>query len=321
MVRQNMGDPGKQVDMILAAAERMRPAPAPDPMATLTPLLQQIMERDRERDREVQALRESSSQQQMELLREQLKMLTVQQGQGSYDPHGNVIPTITANATSSRLRQQIDEFRELKSLFAGEDDGDEKPSKGGSSWTDHLPMILQGLTMLGGIVATSIHNMAVAKTGQGQPVNPQAAPGPQPGNPNPNPAAPAGNPEDPMLQYYRFLDQIQEPLVAHLNNPEKDGVDFAEWLIGSRLDGYSFYCQLRDQAGLDNIMALFKSYQPIWSKVGGNEARLQAFIQEFLERDQRLAQEQGLEEEEAPAPAPAPEAAPAVRKRSTATAK
>lgn len=320
MVRQNIGNPAQQVDMILAAAERMRPAPGPDPMATITPLLQQMMERDRERDAQMAQLRDSMTMQQIEMMREQLKAFTVHTGRGAVDPAtGNIIPTVNPAGPTSSLRQQIEEYRDLKALFAGEDEEDSGSKKSaGGGWTDHLPMILQGLTMLGGIVATSLHNMAVARTGQGQPMNPQTAPGPQPGTPNPSPAAPAGSTEDPMLQYYRFLDQIQEPLVAHLNNPDKDGVDFAEWLIGSRTDGYSFYCQLRDQAGTDNIMALFRSYPPIWSKVGNNEPRLLAFIQEFMERDQRLAAEAAGEEMEEPEPAPAPAPAPAIRKRPVA---
>ena len=112
-----------------------------------------------------------------------------------------------------------------------------------------------------------------------------------------------------MTQYFAFLDQIKDPLLAHMNNPEKDGVDFAEWLIGSRMDGYSFYCSIRDKAGVENLMMLFKAYPPIWNAIGNNEPRVRQFVTEFMERDQRIAAEQmeeGPAGMEPPPPSPAP---------------
>lgn len=309
MIRANMGNPKDQVESILAAAERMRPAPAPNPMETLAPFLERMMVQEQTRSTEMAALRAEMGQQQMDMLREQIKMLTVASGRAVVDPAtGNLIQTTMppANPVSS-LREQIADYKEMKALFSG-DDEEGGGSKGSGSWTDHIPTILQGLTMLGGIVASSLHNMAVAKSGAGQPVAP---PPPQPM------ATPGQTPEQQqqqqqetqsMNEYFKFLDTIKDPLLSHLNNPEKDGIDFAEWLIASRMDGYTFYCGIRDQAGAPGIMALFKSYPPIWDAIKMQEDRVTQFVQEFVERDARLAEEhmEATGSSVAPEPSPVP---------------
>ncbi len=309
MIRNNLGKPSEQVEMILAAAERMRPPAAPNPMETLSPFLERMMVQEQTRSAEMAALRAEMSNQQMEMLREQIKMLTVSTGRAVVDPvTGNLIQTAIppANPVSS-LREQIADYKEMKALFSG-DDEEGGGSKGSGSWTDHIPLILQGLTMLGGIVASSLHNMAVAKSGVGQPVPP---PPTQPmANPGQTPEQQQQQQQETqsMNEYFKFLDTIKDPLLSHLNNPEKDGVDFAEWLIASRMDGYTFYCGIRDQAGAPGIMALFKSYPPIWDAVKMQEERVTQFVQEFVERDARLAEEhmEATGATEPPPPSPVP---------------
>ncbi len=181
----------------------------------------------------------------------------------------------TANNTAlsanppKTLIEQMNEMKAAKDtmrdvLGLGDDNG----GGGGSSWTEHLPLIIQGLGVLGSVIATGLHNLAVIKSGQGVPMQPpgpdailtpeqqaemrahgipvgqgggmpsgmpgpqsSGQPGPQSGNMGASAGVGAmGGQQDMLTQYHQFLSMIEMPLLKSFQEGES-GSDFAEKLL------------------------------------------------------------------------------------------
>ena len=104
------------------------------------------------------AERVAHTEKQMAALLEAISRQQQQQQQASSQP---------AQPQPQSLRDVLKEMAEFKEqmrevLGLEDDDGRKQPG-----WVEHLPLILQGVNTLGAIIASAMHNYAVAKTGQG----------------------------------------------------------------------------------------------------------------------------------------------------------
>lgn len=94
-----------------------------------------------------------------------------------------------------------------------------------------------------------------------------------------------------MLQYMALMGRITEPMIAHLGDPNKDGVDFAEWLISSEQNGLLKYRQLREKVDTDTLYTLLMSYPPLANRIQGMESSVKRFLTEFLTYEEAIAAE------------------------------
>src|SRR5581483_9004667 len=70
---------------------------------------------------------------------------------------------------------------------------------------------------------------------------------------------------------------VMQPLMQHIQNPDKDGWDLAQWLIDGR--GKAAYDFIRNQ-GEETIMQAFRLSQ-FWPDLAGIEPQLKNFIHQF----------------------------------------
>ena len=197
------------------------------------------------------------------------------------------------------LKGPIEAIRELAAVknelqdllgLGGKDEGDDTGTGTGtgkkSFWEQYLPSLLQVGMVLANSIATSIFNLAVARSGQGTPTAPGGVgalnPGPEADNlvplpPAQSPASIAGT--DPALApYHAFLATLKEPLIQSLNQNES-GYDFAEKLV--EWQGSLAYDYLREM-GPDKLVAVLSTYSPIWEYVSRVPLKFQQFLDEFL---------------------------------------
>ena len=225
--------------------------------------------------------------------------------------------------------EQLKEMAEMKETMR-EMLGIEENSGGG--WTEHLPVIIQGLGLLGSVIASGLHNLAIIKSGSGTPVAPpgpgqiltpeqQAAvkqagfqmpqsqpqpgfqPQPQPGfQPQPQPGDPNNMDLNPFAEYHSFLRTLQPSLLRAFN----DGVpghEYAETLVdlgdnglfGPDSSGRQIYDTLLE-TGVEKISALIKTFPPIWGVVSQTPKKWEKFLNDFFHADEIYAQQQMDEE-------------------------
>jgi len=219
----------------------------------------------------------------------------------------------------NEMKAVKDTMREVLGL------GDEVAEKG-SWWQDNMPMIVQGLSVLGSVISTGLYNLAVIKSGQGAP---QVPPGPEAvlteeqqdemrargipvgGHPPMNQQAPpqqqaGGQPTmeggDMFAQYHAFLGMIKIPILKSFQDGES-GDEFAEKLMllgdnghfGENLQGRQVYDMVVSN-GKPTIMALIKTYPPIWNVVQLTPAKWEKFMTDFFDAE-RLLKEKWDEEE------------------------
>jgi len=91
-----------------------------------------------------------------------------------------------------------------------------------------------------------------------------------------------------------FINQIKQPLLTHLNNPQQDGIDFAVWLCGGY--GQNTYAQIQ-ALGREPLIQSLAAYAPdLWAVIstpnrdipGGPMVptpQADAFLNEFLDAD------------------------------------
>jgi hypothetical protein len=208
---------------------------------------------------------------------------------------------------------QLKKLGELKDTMqdifgGGRGDEDDAPrEKPEPMWMKLGMAALAGLPSLAMSLVGMSYNMAVAKTGQGAPMAPNALPPPVPmlgmdgqpiapsaGNPDPAVAnsnqAPGGDMN--VIQrsvYLAMLQQIEKPLLAHLNNPEKTGVDFAEAMM-------AFHGDIAYQAtrglGKEVLMGLLMSYKPIAEVLVTIPDKANQFVDDFLNAEEIIAAEE-----------------------------
>lgn len=227
------------------------------------------------------------------------------------------------------LIEQINEMKEAKDAFRevlglGDDDGGGK-----QSWlAENGPMLLQGITVLGSVISTGLYNLAVIKTGQGQPAQP---PGPEmvlspdqqenlrehgiPVGGQPAHSTPAGQPfssqpvassptmdgDDMLNQYHRFLEMIRPSLLKAFQEGAS-GDEYAETMItlgdngyfGAQLNGAQVYSMVKEN-GKPAIMALIKTFPGIWDVVRLTPLKWEEFMSNFFQAEELWAK---LEDEE-----------------------
>ena len=228
--------------------------------------------------------------------------------------------------TPKTIVQQIEEMKAVKeSMREVLGIGDESDSK--PPWIqENLPLIIQGLSVLGAVIANGLHNFAVIKTGQGVPIQP---PGPdavlteaqkeemrERGIPVAGPPQPqyAGQQEqsrptmegsDMLSQYHQFLGMIKIPLLKSFQEGES-GDEFAEKLMllgdnghfGEGMAGRQVYDMVTSN-GKATIMSLIKTYPPIWGIVKTTPDKWEKFMTDFFDAE-RLLKEKWEEEEREP---------------------
>ena len=78
----------------------------------------------------------------------------------------------TQETRPKTMLEQISEFSAVRDKMRDMLGIDDEPQNKGGGWTDHIPAILQGLTMLGAVIVNAAYNISVARTGQGTPIAP-----------------------------------------------------------------------------------------------------------------------------------------------------
>jgi len=204
---------------------------------------------------------------------------------------------------------QLSEAVELVDKLRGLSGGGAERAPRESFWERNMGTVLGVVNTGIAAFSAAAHNMAVARTGQGQPVAPPAAPpvavqvrpggapGPAPGQPDP----------DEMLAIQRgvppvtipMLRRVTEPLLAHfIGAPETDGYSFAEWVVtgGTNAretqDGRAEYMLMRaaEENEPGSLKRLVMAWPPIGNRIGGFAAgKFDVFIQEFMDYDRWLA--------------------------------
>lgn len=248
-------------------------------------------------------------------MEEEIRALRTTQQQ---PPPGVVNPA----APPKTFMEQLKEMKEQRSLIRDvfglkpEEADEDKDSTPG--WVTALPTILQAVTVLGSVIVSGLHNLAVARTGQGVPV---AAPSPnailtpeqlaavqqggqtvpmpgayQPGSPihPPQPAAAAGEETASLQDFYAFFRKVETPLLRVFNEGGT-GVDFAEVLVelgdngffntienGQRVNvpGHAVY-DMVTQYPMALVDTAIKSYQPIGSVIKLTPQKWDKFLAEF----------------------------------------
>lgn len=95
-------------------------------------------------------------------------------------------------------------------------------------------------------------------------------------------------------QFAPFLSSMAPAIIAHLSDKDKDGVDFAQWLI----DGYGRLTYEQIQAvGPDMLLGAMQSYAPLWQQIGGIEVRVKEFISDFMNYDELVDKDEDEPEE------------------------
>ena len=185
---------------------------------------------------------------------------------------------------SSTLDKILSMKDKLQDAFGG---GEPTKEERVPAWMALAQSAMAGLPTLATAILGASYNIAIAKTGQGQPIPPGLMPAPDasllPGGDNPNPN-PNSDPGDAMRSYYMvFLRQIERPLINHLNDASKTGADFAAWVT----DGYGDVgYQSAKEMGKDALLALLMSHPPIAQVIQQIPSRADAFLEEFIHADE-----------------------------------
>jgi hypothetical protein len=204
------------------------------------------------------------------------------------------------------MEKMVTTYQKMKLLFGGGDDErDERPTKGASMMETFLPMILPIAGSILGGLNVLFHNMAVAKTGQGMP----APPPPPPQIPVEQPEMEGADPSNPQSQgvtppqegnvnrlspMYFFLKKIERPLLEAVSRGDT-GDAFAENMIA--YEGRMAYDFLKE-AGKNQIIAILHDYPPIWTVVSQVPQRFDQFLDQFFAYDDIVKAEEEREQAE-----------------------
>jgi hypothetical protein len=224
----------------------------------------------------------------MNMLMEQIKALSVSRS----------APVETAALKPDDFTAQLDKMlgmmKRLKGLGSGGDFDDEpEREEKVPVWMQLAGEAFKVLPTIGLQAVAMTHNLAVARTGQGEPLGPGSMPAveaAQPGMegmPTQNPK-PQGEPMNPTI--LGMLRQIERPFLMFLNDPEKSGADFAEALIS--FYGRTGYDSIRER-GKDTVMGWLLAYPPIGQVISQIPERASQFVDDFMNADAILAAEEG----------------------------
>lgn len=207
-----------------------------------------------------------------------------------------------AAAQPKTLLDQMREMREMKELmgeFMGGGSSAESKDSGGSMkemFIQNLPAILTGGLAIVDRVITGATAITAVSKGQPIPEAPKPAEVQAPPQPQPQPiTVPAGMTEAQVRQYHQMLMVVAKPLLDHFkravaNNtePPENGYTFAQWFI----DGYgevpaytSIAVTCKNGEGrvdVEPLIAIIKTFPPIWNEVSTVETEFRQFITEFV---------------------------------------
>jgi alkylhydroperoxidase/carboxymuconolactone decarboxylase family protein YurZ len=279
----------KEVAGVLKDLIQPQPAAPPQALEAEKKYVEMIFQIQNERIRSLEGLIERMAQQQ-------------QAAQQVQNPAAVAVAEKPKSLIES-LREMASAKEELRDLLGIDSDKPEEPA-----WMKYAPLLVQGLNVLGIYFANAMHNLAVAKTGAGQPEPVPAAPPPaapaqeQATAPTMGEGIPAENQQqeaqNAMDRFTLFLRMIERPLLVSFNNGES-GVEFAEKLIdltnngmfGPNATGRQVYDAVLEY-GQDVVATLIKSYPPIWSVVSQTPQKWEKFLTEFFHADEVWAKEE-----------------------------
>ena len=150
---QTQGDPMGMIDRTFTLVKSLLPQPGQGADSGVVEVMKLMMERDKgyyDRFFQMQA-------EQIRKLEESVQSKQIQT-QAAERPK-------TLLEQLSEMGAVKDKLRDIMGI-----DGEEKEAKAG--WTDHIPAILQGVALLGTVIVSASHNLAVARTGQGTAIQP-----------------------------------------------------------------------------------------------------------------------------------------------------
>lgn len=240
----------------------------------------------------------------MELIQQQQQQQAM--GGGTGVGVGGVIQTrVVDKDPIDELLSKTEKMKKLQVALTGDNEGGGRGGDG-PAWLPYLPMILQGLSFVANVIGSGMYNAAVAKTGVGLPVAPPQPPMPpsvdEGGDEPPAPAQQQQNPNMPRLNpVHAFLETLRPALIAHLNNADLDGADFAAWFINSREEGRITYERMKEQ-GKETLLFAMGGYPPIKAIMEQIPGRFGAFMDEFLDHDRLMAEGEGEDEDDGEEP-------------------
>jgi hypothetical protein len=232
------------------------------------------------------------------------------------------------------LIEQINEMKEVKDTMREVLGLGEEGEGGKQSWlAENAPMLIQGLSVLGSVISTGLYNLAVIKSGQGQPAQP---PGPEMvlspeqqqnlrehgipvgGQPQPAPqpqqyasqnqqTRPTMEGDDMLGQYHQFLNMIQPSLLKAFQEGES-GDQYAETMImlgdngyfGQQLNGQQVYAMVKEN-GKPAIMSLIKTFPGIWNVVKLTPQKWEDFMDTFFRAEDLWREQEGGDGTDSPA--------------------
>lgn len=199
------------------------------------------------------------------------------------------------------IREMAEMKEELRELLGLDDGKQQEPS-----WMKYAPILVQGFSLLGTYIANAMHNLAVAKTGQGKPEPPpsqeeiqrQAMQQMQATAQSAGPTQQQTQEPTTMDRFRIFFQMIERPLLLSFNTGES-GADFAAKLIeltengmfGSQTTGRQVYDSVLEY-GKDVVDSMIKLYPPIWNVVSQTPQKWEKFLTEFFSADEIWAQEE-----------------------------
>ena len=268
-----------------AAAALTMPAPnSGDMLKELTGIFTTFMDREAKLQGTILTLQSTR----METLEKQLQALML----------NPATPAAQKESLSTSLDTLIGMKDKLETLFGskGEAEDSQAPVKL-PGWVHALQTVASVIpnAMAAGVAMT--HNLAVARTGQGAPISAGTVESETPPllpNPTPQPTSTAQDgagviPPDAM----DFLNEIREPFLRYLNDPEKTGVEFAQ-LVKNYLGDIKY--QGAREAGKDTLLILLRLYPPTAAVVKSIPERTAEFVDDFVNAEEILAAEDADED-------------------------
>ena len=268
-----------------AAAALTMPAPnSGDMLKELTGIFTTFMDREAKLQGTILTLQSTR----METLEKQLQALML----------NPATPAAQKESLSTSLDTLIGMKDKLETLFGskGEAEDSQAPVKL-PGWVHALQTVASVIpnAMAAGVAMT--HNLAVARTGQGAPISAGTVESETPPllpNPTPQPTSTAQDgagviPPEAM----DFLNEIREPFLRYLNDPEKTGVEFAQ-LVKNYLGDIKY--QGAREAGKDTLLILLRLYPPTAAVVKSIPERTAEFVDDFVNAEEILAAEDADED-------------------------
>jgi hypothetical protein len=185
-------------------------------------------------------------------------------------------PSSTIDKPKSFIHQ-IKELAEVKDvlrdLLGGESDD--------TPW--YAAVGLRALDTIAANATNFMHNLAVARSGMGEPVAPPEGEAEATDQPGPaRPAQPAG--KDAII--FTVLTNLRPPLLEALSTGVP-GFDFAAWLITQNGDDRLY--NLMAAEGKQGLFNLMQKHPQLWMETRAHAVRLDSFADEFLDKEKVAA--------------------------------